>query len=456
MPEPFKPDPLDLTPREAIPRDDPAVLNFKETYGLTTDQAIDRMLREGEDELLVEHLFETTPEALWAGAWLDDADGGTLHINVKGEAQRAALARSGLPAHAVAHDVRYSLADLTRYRDRATGHVRADIAAQMGDVPPQERAAFLKSSRVETDGFRTAVDIEHNRVVITTPEESLYTELFTAIAQAPNGSAPDAIPPGVFSIDEVASVPQEVGDQLCSFPADSCTPTRGGTAITDGTSICTSAFRSRQFITNRDGFMTAAHCFALNALIRHDGNDVAYGRVLVEGLNNQDGRDVAFVGIDDWNTWKDYVGVLRPGWTSQGPLGTATITTPNSYLIRSQVSLPGPALEGAVVCMTGAGSVLNGRPMTNCGRVTTWDSTVEDTDPDAAHYAVADYRGCRGDSGAAVYSTTTHRAYGVHRGVSRSTNLNCPDDTTLFTWANRAEGTIGVQIVFDDAQWQQV
>jgi hypothetical protein len=403
------------------------------------------LARQEEAEILSEETSAIVGKAGWAGAWIDYVDGGTVHIAVKGRAAVQRLNVGKLPNWVKIDTVDRSLEDLLRTEEQLRTSIGQQIRTQVQSVPPQERGAFIRENRLDADGlWRTKIDIPSNQVVVVLENGTVQAEVAAAAL-----SGPKALPEAAggkaarlefFDTEELARRPTPMAPCQQATSND-CVPLRGAIETNDE---CTLGFA----ITLADGgpgILSAGHC---DLGVWHH-NDVRIGFTAFSVVNRLLGVDAAAIRIQDNALWKVKPMVRR--WGKTAVINGETYT--DSLPITRQINTPGDALIGALVCHGGLGME---RHMNwiwpTCGRVT--EIFVHDGDwKDSARdlYGAAEMLACKGDSGGAVYSRDTQRAYGIVEGGELPVGGSCTAATnpvTYFSWINKVEDSLDVEVMF--------
>lgn len=359
--------------------------------GLTRQQAIVQAEREAYVENLVGNDLSNLPG--WAGGFINHADGGTTYLQVADEASYQALLARNLPDWIVIRLVKHSFAELQAVHD--------DLSAALQKAAP---GASTTTDQPIPD-YNIETSMQQNKVLVT-----LDVNTSPAVRSVIDQYAGD---------DRVAQSTEQLEPlHQSSCPADSCGTYKGGMALDYPGGLCSAGFTFEK--SGLTYASTAGHCG--NHTFYHSGQVVgdSYDAYVIVARS----LDYQISTIHDRTAWKASNTVWRP--------------SNSSFPITQKVHTPSSGLEGVTVCHVGVGLILHlGDDGESCGQILSVDASPGDW----LHMGKASFRTCRSDSGGPVFTSSTHRAYGLLRGYTAGGAL-CSSPTpseTYFTWVSNIE-----------------
>ncbi|PRY35656.1 streptogrisin C [Umezawaea tangerina] len=405
----------------------PSVRYLVKTFGVSEREALRRLELQREAVRLDERLRREAG-AEYGGMRLDQEAGGVLVVSMT-KAAAAEPFLAGLDrAHVRTAEVRYSLADLVKTRDR--------IAAQVGTGSD---AVYLP-----------AVSEAENRVVVwerdwVAKEKAVPGVSATSDAVRRAVSGEPAVVRTLVKPTPLASTPDVDWGFCHPLYCTDYGPMRGGLRLDmkrdNGTwGGCTSGFNLRSTgggFPGKAWVLTAGHCMATktnNTPTQHNGNDVLAQHGIEKNSYPYDYAALPYVDAATATTWLDgqpghnrVLTYCRNGGLDSDadtPCGQQA-TSVDEYITGTHALAEVRA--GWVVCATGSGSSAVNYPDsvdsgagvdylvgTRCGRVLSTDVGIN-----------TDLCARAGDSGGPLFSQVDHTALGILEGSQQSRSGAC-------------------------------
>ena len=221
---------LQLAPTTEGPPLDPAepwIQDIAAETGVTPEQVIDQINRQGEAEVAAEMAAEAAgPD--WAGGSIDYATGKTI-FRVTSQTALEKVQALGLPRHVVVELAGFSALDLERIRDEATRLVVERITAELESLPEVARDDYLRDSGLSGTGYVSSLG--KDRIELTVPDGSPIPRYLYRVTHGPDGSPRADLPFDAFRIVVRAqgadlfsdgASPQRVGDLVCHYDGADC------------------------------------------------------------------------------------------------------------------------------------------------------------------------------------------------------------------------------------------
>lgn len=386
-----------------------SVAYLRARYGVSEVEALRRLALQESAPALAERLSGSMP-AEYAGLWMDQENGGVLHVGTtRPDRVRAAIAGTADAAHVRAVPARRSLRQL------------------------QAVARTLAVDLAGRAGVEVTVDTPTNQVVVVASADADDSAISAALARA-GGAARLERHSGPAS--ELKSC-----DPLSCLQA----PVRGGIRLDiprDNGTVggCTTGWTLRSRKTGALFVLTAGHCVLNPAthariddtwhqylttktpvVVEHP--DPAMRALLGENVAGDDPRDYAIMPFPDAETETFWTGPLVPtrtGWTRR-PLGLINIWCPGGCGGRpipvTGVAPTASVVPGAVVCATGAAyTPAAGEPIVDSGagegyQPGTRCGTVSAISP--AGLVTVNICARPGDSGGPLFTEANGKAIGI-------------------------------------------
>lgn len=406
-----------------------AIAYLMDAFGLTSEEAATRIDREAKAEAMLELSADLAGDA-WAGASIDHADGGTVHLRATSEEAAKLIATQQLPKWAIVEIVPRSLADLRRLREDLGEFIRVSLTGDLERLPEDEARSSL--AKLERQGWRANLDNASNAVVVSVAAES--DEVLRLAEDFARMRAGDSSLPSIV-VNSVEGLDLTPTSDDCPTQAGGCIPLRGGVDLqrSDLTPWCTTGFT---FTRAGARFTSSAdHCNPSQPWKHADQviGDVAWNQTSPP-------VDAMMIRVNDNGLWKAANMVWRPG-------------NPD-FRITSQISSPNNSLQGITICHVGRGLPAYGFGAEFCGPLTSIDGQNAPSwkNPTWDGLGVAAYRQCGGDSGGPVFNGATGRAYGLVRGRTNANGANCSVGgqggvEAMFSWVSQIEAASGYDVV---------